>query len=134
MTVEEMDRVARGRVWTGGDALARGLVDELGGLDVAVRLAVEGLKPKEGEKISIISYPPPLSTGEMLSMLMKGPQNSDSVNSSVPGVVWSMAIRFFYSSTPSYFSRMMRTVFQSINVWEQSSSTMVCPTSLSIGQ
>eukprot|EP00008_Paramoeba_atlantica_P006603 CAMPEP_0201476516 /NCGR_PEP_ID=MMETSP0151_2-20130828/1706_1 /ASSEMBLY_ACC=CAM_ASM_000257 /TAXON_ID=200890 /ORGANISM="Paramoeba atlantica, Strain 621/1 / CCAP 1560/9" /LENGTH=729 /DNA_ID=CAMNT_0047856911 /DNA_START=110 /DNA_END=2296 /DNA_ORIENTATION=+ len=88
MTVEEMDRVARGRVWTGGDALARGLVDELGGLDVAVRLAVEGLKPKEGEKISIISYPPPLSTGEMLSMLMKGPQNSDSVNSSVPGVVW----------------------------------------------
>ena len=36
MTVEEVDAVARGRVWTGADALARGLVDELGGLRTAV--------------------------------------------------------------------------------------------------
>lgn len=36
MTVEEVDAVARGRVWTGADALDRGLVDELGGLRTAV--------------------------------------------------------------------------------------------------
>ncbi|GAB7071969.1 signal peptide peptidase SppA [Mycobacterium hodleri] len=36
MTVEEVDAVARGRVWTGADALARGLVDELGGLRAAL--------------------------------------------------------------------------------------------------
>ena len=36
MTVEEVDAVARGRVWTGADALSRGLVDELGGLRTAV--------------------------------------------------------------------------------------------------
>jgi len=39
MTVEEVDAVARGRVWTGADALARGLVDELGGLRAAVERA-----------------------------------------------------------------------------------------------
>jgi protease IV len=36
MTAEAVDAVARGRVWTGADALDRGLVDELGGLRTAV--------------------------------------------------------------------------------------------------
>ncbi|MEY9213630.1 signal peptide peptidase SppA [Thermobifida halotolerans] len=39
MTREEVHEVARGRVWTGRDALEKGLVDELGGLETAVRLA-----------------------------------------------------------------------------------------------
>jgi protease-4 len=33
---EEIEAVAQGRVWTGAEAHARGLVDKLGGLDVAV--------------------------------------------------------------------------------------------------
>jgi len=33
---EEIDAVARGRVWTGADAHARGLVDRLGGFDAAL--------------------------------------------------------------------------------------------------
>jgi protease-4 len=36
MTVEAVDAVARGRVWTGADAMDRGLVDELGGLRTAI--------------------------------------------------------------------------------------------------
>ncbi len=39
MTPEQVHEVARGRVWTGADALARGLVDELGGLDRAADIA-----------------------------------------------------------------------------------------------
>jgi protease-4 len=35
-TTEEIDQVARGRVWAGADALRNGLVDELGGLERAV--------------------------------------------------------------------------------------------------
>ena len=34
-----MHELARGRVWTGADALANGLVDELGGLDRAAAIA-----------------------------------------------------------------------------------------------
>jgi protease-4 len=39
MTAEQVDEVARGRVWSGADALAHGLVDELGGLDRAAAIA-----------------------------------------------------------------------------------------------
>jgi protease-4 len=39
MTREQVHDVARGRVWTGADAAANGLVDRLGGLDVAMALA-----------------------------------------------------------------------------------------------
>ena len=37
MSIEDVGIVARGRVWTGADAIERGLVDELGGLRTAVR-------------------------------------------------------------------------------------------------
>jgi protease IV len=39
MTQEQVHELARGRVWTGADAQARGLVDELGGLDHATEIA-----------------------------------------------------------------------------------------------
>ncbi len=39
LSVEAVDAVARGRVWTGADAAERGLVDELGGLRTAIRRA-----------------------------------------------------------------------------------------------
>lgn len=39
LTLEQVDRIARGRVWTGADAAANGLVDELGGLADATALA-----------------------------------------------------------------------------------------------
>lgn len=41
MTMEEVEAIAQGRVWTGADALNIGLVDELGGLDVALQRAAE---------------------------------------------------------------------------------------------
>ena len=41
LSLDEVDNVGQGRVWTGAQALERGLVDELGGLDVAVAKAVE---------------------------------------------------------------------------------------------
>jgi protease-4 len=39
MTVAQVDSVGQGRVWTGTDAKALGLVDELGGLEDAVAAA-----------------------------------------------------------------------------------------------
>ena len=40
-SAEEIDTVARGRVWSGTQALERGLVDELGGLRTAIAKAAE---------------------------------------------------------------------------------------------
>jgi protease-4 len=39
MTVEQVHEIARGRVWTGADAARNGLVDELGGMSAAARIA-----------------------------------------------------------------------------------------------
>jgi protease IV len=39
MAADQVHELARGRVWTGADALANGLVDELGGLERAVAIA-----------------------------------------------------------------------------------------------
>lgn len=41
MTVAQVDSIGQGRVWTGTDAKARGLVDELGGLEDAIKAAAE---------------------------------------------------------------------------------------------
>jgi protease IV len=39
MTKEQVHDVARGRIWTGADAVGNGLVDELGGMDKAAAIA-----------------------------------------------------------------------------------------------
>ena len=41
MTVEELKKVASGRVWSGQQAVENGLVDMLGGLDQAIEVAVD---------------------------------------------------------------------------------------------
>lgn len=41
LTRDEVEAIAQGRVWTGADAINIGLVDELGGLDLALQRAAE---------------------------------------------------------------------------------------------
>jgi protease-4 len=41
MTPAAVDSIAQGRVWTGSDALKNGLVDEIGGLDAAIKYAAK---------------------------------------------------------------------------------------------
>src|SRR4029078_3337922 len=43
-TREKIDAIAQGRVWTGHQALERGLVDEIGGLERALQIAKEKAK------------------------------------------------------------------------------------------
>lgn len=51
---EELDKIAQGRVWTGSTAKELGLVDELGGLDKAVEIAIA----KSGvDAYTVMSYP-----------------------------------------------------------------------------
>jgi len=68
MTPEQVEKVARGRVWTGEQALALGLVDQLGGLPTAIALAKKeaGLSPTAGVAV----YPPSKTLLEGLSSLM----------------------------------------------------------------
>lgn len=61
MTKEQAEAVAEGRVWTGRQAKANGLVDELGGLDRAIELAKEAAKIDPKEDIKVKQFPPPKS-------------------------------------------------------------------------
>ena len=67
MTVEEVDAIAQGRVWTGAEALEIGLVDEIGTLEDAIEYAamsIEGVTSVSD--VQIAAYPKPLTTIEML--------------------------------------------------------------------
>ena len=44
MSKEEVDKIGQGRVWTGKDALELGLVDVLGGLEDAIKIAAKMAK------------------------------------------------------------------------------------------
>jgi protease-4 len=46
---DEIDSLAQGRVWTGADAKAAGIVDELGGIDEAIAAAAGLASLEEGE-------------------------------------------------------------------------------------
>jgi protease IV len=57
LSVGAVEAVARGRVWTGADALDHGLVDELGGLRAAVRRAKVLAGLDEDAKVRLVGYP-----------------------------------------------------------------------------
>src|SRR6201991_605089 len=85
MTVEAVDAIARGRVWTGADALERGLVDELGGLRVAVKRAklLTGLEP--GADVRLVGYP-----GSSLRDLLRPKASSQPAAASLPDAVGAL--------------------------------------------
>ena len=78
--VGEIEQIARGRVWTGRDALGIGLVDELGGLRTAVRIARErGGLPKTRRCGRRCTSPPLARLGR--------PRNSEDPRAQVSRVV-----------------------------------------------
>lgn len=58
-TTDEVEAIARGRVWAGRDAAARGLVDELGDFETAVRSAKQlaGIPPNAD--VPVVTIRPP---------------------------------------------------------------------------
>jgi protease-4 len=66
MKVEDVDKIAQGRVWTGERARQLGLVDELGGLHTAIARARQLAKIPPGEKVSLLLLPPHRSFFERL--------------------------------------------------------------------
>jgi protease-4 len=69
---EVVDAAGRGRVWTGEQALERGLVDSLGGLRVAARRAREALGLDPEADVTLVPYPPAKSLSEQLRDTLSG--------------------------------------------------------------
>lgn len=62
----EVHAVAKGRVWTGQQALALGLVDTLGGIDEAKAYLARRIDLQEGEELALQLYPAPKSPLELV--------------------------------------------------------------------
>jgi protease-4 len=57
MSVEEVDKIGKGRIWTGEQAKGIGLVDELGGLDRAIAVARDLAHIPAGKSVRIVRLP-----------------------------------------------------------------------------
>jgi len=68
---EEIEPLSQGRVWLGSQAKARGLVDEVGGLDTAVELLKQKMKIAASERVGIQMYPAKRS---LIDILMRKSQ------------------------------------------------------------
>ncbi|HWA23958.1 MAG TPA: signal peptide peptidase SppA [Caulobacterales bacterium] len=117
MTPEQAHAVAHGRVWTGAQAKERGLVDELGGLDVAIARAKQLAKIDADKSVTLKLYPKQRSPVEelrelfgaseeaaraaaFLSVFASDDRISAAVNAAVQGKQGSLKAR-----APSYVVR-----------------------------
>lgn len=76
MSYDAVHQIARGRVWTGADALKLGLVDTLGGIDLALRIAAE---KADVTGYSIKEYPQEKDVWTQISELF-GDKTDDDLN------------------------------------------------------
>ncbi len=90
MQLADVDKIARGRVWSGEDALGNGLVDKNGGLIVAIEEAVRlaGFKPEDGYRLLLKKHdvtPFDLMFGAMAQST--GPVSQAQMYQALAGVV-----------------------------------------------
>ena len=75
MSQDELDELARGRIWSGRDAQELDLIDELGGFHTAIDLARDAAGIDEDEPINLRQYPAERSFIEQL--MDEGLQSSE---------------------------------------------------------
>jgi protease-4 len=76
LDLERVLEIARGRVWTGEEALGLGLVDSLGGFPTAIRLAKQaaGIDPEAEVRLRVLPRRPSL----LESLFGEAPEKSDA--------------------------------------------------------
>jgi protease-4 len=85
MPVDAVEKVAKGRVWSGSQAKQLGLVDELGGLDRAIEVAKQLSGIPADESVHIVRYPVEKSFFEQL--LEREKDNNMSESASLESIV-----------------------------------------------
>jgi protease-4 len=92
LSSEDVERLARGRIWTGSDAYEAGLVDALGGFDTAIQLAKEAAGIDADTPVQLRSYPLEKTPLELLTERLGGASPSNS-EEAVVGMLGSLANR-----------------------------------------
>ena len=77
---EKVLDIAKGRIWTGEDAKAIGLVDELGGFDTAVAAVKQSIHVADGDDIQLTLYP---KRKKLYELLLPGREENSEKDASV---------------------------------------------------
>ena len=98
---DDIEQLAQGRVWLGSQAVSRGLVDQLGGLDAAMDLVKKKAGIPAGERVTVEMYPEPTS---ILDMLLKRSSSESLLEARLAGVFGGMP---FHAWMKGGFLRLM---------------------------
>lgn len=75
MSPSQIDKVARGRIWIGKDALSAGLVDSIGGLSDAVRVAARTVGAEPPSLLDVAVYPKPRTLADEIADMITSFRN-----------------------------------------------------------
>jgi protease-4 len=89
--MDAVEKVAQGRVWTGAQAKARGLVDALGGFDAALELARKAAHIAPDAPVHLVVYPRKKGLFELLYDTVAGKGDaSGPVAARAAGGLWPL--------------------------------------------
>jgi protease-4 len=83
MDIERVEELAQGRVYSGLGALNAGLIDSIGGIDDAIRIARELANIPDNRRIAVMEYPKPKFFDKMLEYLFTSKTNSLAKRSAI---------------------------------------------------
>lgn len=105
--VEDVDRIAQGRVWTGAEAMDIRLADQIGTIEDAIlwaALSIEGITSID--EVSVEGYPKPLTSLEMiLQSIEKGGEQNILAGTPFKGIAEAFG-RWNSSQTGKVYARM----------------------------
>lgn len=120
MTPEQVEEIARGRVWVGTKAIQIGLVDVLGNLETAIQVTKAELGLKETDTIALKTFP--LAKGMLASL--KPARNTRQVARAGSSWVPSLSSTFAMWFLPTSLISTMTTLAQA---WTVVSSVALRP-------
>ncbi len=104
-TPAQMEVIAQGRTWLGSEALKLGLIDALGGFDVAVKLAQEKAKISADKSVHLVDLQPETSPLEGLTNLLTGATEQAHINESMRGLAHDIGLPTGFTLTPALFKQ-----------------------------
>jgi len=84
---EQVEAVAKGRVWAGAEAQAKGLVDALGGYATALQLAKEAAKIPPDGPFKLVVFPREKTTAELVLDRLFDLDHDEDGGSSPPSLI-----------------------------------------------
>ncbi len=93
LSADQVEAASKGRVWSGEEAKEKGLVDELGGYDVALRLAKEAAQIAPDKPFKLVVFPREKSPFELIyDRLVNVDRDSDAASpAAAQGIAAGMA-------------------------------------------